>query len=134
MNEKNKKIGAHEEWERAQHTLQAAKVLATQKMWEDATSRAYYAAFHATQAILLTKGLQAKSHQGTIHLFIQEFVKTGVIEPAYSQSLARTAKYREEADYRHNMVFTKDQVDQSIREVEQFLQRIEIFLKKSDYL
>ena len=90
---------------------------------EGATSRTYYAAFHGTQAILLTEGLQPKSHQGTIYLFIHHFVKTGRIEPEYSQILARAAKYREEADYRHTMVFTKEQTSETIREVEFFLKR-----------
>lgn len=134
MNEKNKAVNINEEWERALTVLKEAKILASQELWEGATSRAYYAAFHVTQALLLTESLQPKSHQGTIHLFVQHFVKTGLIEPEYSQILARAAKYREEADYRHSMVFTKQQTDQTIQEAGLFLNRIEQYLRKNNYL
>lgn len=133
MNEKNKKINIDEEWQRAQTVLKEAKVLAEQELWEGATSRAYYAAFHATQAVLLTEGLQPKTHQGTIHLFNYHFVKKGRIEPEYSQVLARAAKYREEADYRHNMTFTKQQTEETIEEVENFLKRMQSFLHQGGY-
>lgn len=131
MNEKNKQINIQEEWSRAQTVLKEAKSLADQEFLEGATSRAYYAAFHATQAVLLTQGLQPKTHQGTMYLFNHHFVKAGLIEPEYSQVLARAAKYREEADYRHNMTFTKSQTQQTIEEVERFLKRMDAFLQQS---
>ena len=134
MNEKNKILNIQDEWTRAGNALKEARVLADQSLWEGATSRTYYAAFHGTQAILLTEGLQPKSHQGTIYLFTHHFVKTGRIEPEYSQILARAAKYREEADYRHTMVFTKEQTSETIREVESFLKRTERFLRDAGCL
>lgn len=133
MNERNKVLNIRDEWERAGVVLKEAKVLAAQDLWEGATSRTYYSAFHATQAALLTEGLQPKSHQGTLYLFNHHFAKKGVIEPEYSQILARAAKYREEADYRHTMVFTKEQTEQTIKEVERFLKRIKVFLKEKGY-
>ena len=133
MNAKNKKLNIQDEWTRAQTVLKEAKVLIDQGLLEGATSRAYYAAFHATQAVLLTKELQPKTHQGTLYLFNHHFVKTGLIEPEYSQVLARAAKYREEADYKHNMVFTRKQTEQTIEEIEHFLKRVDSFLNESKY-
>ena len=133
MNEINKVTNIQQEWVRATTTLKEARTLAGQELWEGATSRAYYAAFHATQALLLTESLQPKSHQGVIHQFVHNFVKKGLIEPEYSQILARAAKYREEADYRHTMVFTRAQTEQTIQEVELFLKRMAQYLQKVGY-
>lgn len=133
MNAKNKTINIQDEWERALATLKEAKVLLAENMLEGATSRAYYAAFHATQAALLTRGLQPRSHQGVLHLFNHHFVKGGDIEPEYSQILAKAAKYREEADYRHAMVFTGEQTKQTIKDVELFLKRVKKFLVEAGY-
>lgn len=133
MNDKNKNLNIQDEWTRANTVLREAKVLADQELWEGATSRAYYAAFHAVQALLLTEGLQPKTHQGTLYLFNHHFVKKSLIEAEYSQILARAAKYREEADYRHTMTFTKVQTDQTIMEVESFLKRLETYLHKAGY-
>lgn len=133
MNDRNKSLNINEEWQRALTTLKAANVLASQQLWEDATSRAYYAAFHATQAVLLTESLQPKTHQGTLHLFNYHFVKSGRLDPKYTQILARAAKYREEADYRHAMTFTGEQTTQTIREVQQFLEGMQQFLLSAGY-
>lgn len=133
MNDCNKALNISEEWQRALTTVKAANILASQQLWEDATSRAYYAAFHATQAVLLTESLQPKSHQGTLHLFNYHFVKSGRLDPKYTQILARAAKYREEADYRHAMTFTEDQTTQTIREVHQFLDGMNQFLTSLGY-
>lgn len=133
MNEKNKQLNIQDEWNRANTVLKESKVLAEQQLWEGATSRAYYSAFHAVQALLLTQGLQPKTHTGTLYLFNHHFVKAGLIEPEYSQILARAAKYREEADYRHTMVFTKAQTEQTLQEVIHFLKKMEEFLRKSGH-
>lgn len=133
MNEKNKALNIQDEWQRAIMVLKEAKLLTSQELWEGATSRAYYAAFHATQAVLLTESFQPKTHQGTLYLFNHHFIKKGIIEPEYSQILARAAKYREEADYRHTMTFTKNQTDQTLKEVESFLKRMETYLKNTGF-
>ncbi len=133
MNQENKAINIAEEWQRAETVLREAKLLASQALLEGAMSRAYYAAFHATQAVLLTQALQAKSHRGAIYLFTHHFIKTGQIEPEFSQMLARAAKYREEADYRHTMVFTQSHTDHTIQEVDTFLARLKNFLQRAGY-
>lgn len=133
MNVQNRQYNIDDEWQRAKNCLAAAHVLLAQLMLEDAMSRAYYAAFHATQAVLLCEGLEPKSHHGLMHLFGRHFVKTGRIEPQYSQILARAAKYREEADYRHTMIFTADHTTQTVQEVEAFIQRIQQFLQSAGF-
>lgn len=133
MNRQNQQANILDEWQRAEQALREAQVLADSKLYEGATSRAYYAAFHATQAALLTESLQPKSHHGVMYLFVHHFVKTGRIEPRYSQILARAAKYREEADYRHTMVFTAEQTTQTIHEVTDFLQRMQTYLTTTGF-
>lgn len=133
MNAKNKITNIQDEWERTITTLGEANILFEKNLFEGATSRAYYVAFHAAQAALITIEHQPKTHQGCLHLFNYHFVKSGEIEPLYSQILARAAKYREEADYRHTMVFTKDQTKQTIEEVELLLKRVKKLLIKKGY-
>lgn len=49
---------------RAEQSLQAAKVLLEKGLLADSVSRAYYAMFHATVGLLYQTGLHAKSHAG----------------------------------------------------------------------
>ena len=47
------------------HTkLRVARELNERHEWDDVVSRAYYAAFHAAQAVLLAEGHQAETHRG----------------------------------------------------------------------
>lgn len=63
--------------ERGVSTLQAAKILLKSGFPNDAASRAYYAAFHAATALLLSKNLSFGSHAGVLRAINLNFVKTG---------------------------------------------------------
>ena len=65
----------------------------------DASSRAYYAVFHAITAALATRGLSFSSHAQTIGAFNREFVKTGVLSPNTTRQLQRLFEDRQTADY-----------------------------------
>ena len=62
-------------------------------------SRFYYAAFHHVHALLVSEGLQAKTHSGAHALLYSHFVKTGKIPSRIAQRFAQLQKYREQADY-----------------------------------
>lgn len=63
--------------QKAEKKLKVAEKLFDSEDYEDAVSRAYYAVFHTTQALLLTEGVKADTHKGVITLFGLLFVKTG---------------------------------------------------------
>lgn len=73
--------------EKAKAKLRVAEGLLKNKDYEDAVSRAYYSAFHAAQAVLLTEGLTATTHQGLVNLFGLHLVKTGKFEKKYGKYL-----------------------------------------------
>lgn len=124
MNQKNRILNIKEEVREAEEALKDAELLFKNKRFQGATSRAYYAAFHMIQALLLTKGLEARSHHGVAHLFRLHFIKTKMVEPKYSQILARAQKYREEADYSHAMEFSREQTEGTISEVKDLISGI----------
>lgn len=65
----------------------------------EASSRAYYAAFHAITAILATRGLSFSSHTQTIGAFNREFVKSGVFPAETTWRLQRLFEDRQTEDY-----------------------------------
>lgn len=99
MTGENRKENARLEFEKAEASLRAAQALQDLGLWDDAVSRAYYAAFHAAIAALLSAGLQARTHAGAHDLFFQNFVATGLVDRALSKDLAALQRYREQADY-----------------------------------
>ncbi len=67
--------------------------------WDDSVSRAYYAAFHAAQAALLTEGQRGETHKGLVTLFGLLLVKTGKFEKRWGKFLANLKDDREAGDY-----------------------------------
>jgi uncharacterized protein (UPF0332 family) len=49
--------------------------------------------------VLLTEGLEPKSHEGALRLFGLHFVKPGAFEAKDSHIFSKLMKLREEADY-----------------------------------
>ena len=62
---------------RARAVLEQARVLREAGHPDGAVSRAYYAAFHAARAMVLSIGLEPRSHRGLTTLLGQHFVLPG---------------------------------------------------------
>ena len=67
--------------------------------WGDAASRAYYSAFHAVSAALLSLGQSYSSHAQVLGAFNREFVRTGKVPPDFTRILNRLFEDRQTGDY-----------------------------------
>lgn len=119
MNASNKKINLHLETDKGDAALRQAEILFESKEYDGAVSRAYYAVFHYAQAILFSKGLEAKSHQGLGRLFGLHFVMTKIFEKKFSTILSHAQKAREESDYYPEIPFSKEEATLRIMETNQ---------------
>ena len=108
MTEENKKRNIAEEIVRAGEAMGAADLLFERGFLNDAVSRLYYFVLYHIRALLLSKGLEPKSHEGALRLFALHFVKEGLFEAKVSHVFSKLMKYREEADYNPSYTFTKE--------------------------
>ena len=65
--------------------MNEAKEVIKLGFWSLAGNRLYYAAFHMASALLLDKGITARSHSGVIHLIGAQFVTKGLLEKEYGR-------------------------------------------------
>ena len=72
---------------RAEETLREMEALFQRELYNGAVDRAYYAAFHAAAAALLTLDLEFARHSAVIAHFGKEFAKTGKLDPQHHQTL-----------------------------------------------
>ncbi len=100
--------------------------------YEDAVSRAYYAVYHAVQALLLTEGEKAESHKGAVTLFGLLFVKTGKFERNLGKYLANLKDDRESGDYEVLSYIDKETAETAISEATEFLKAAKLYLKNID--
>jgi len=84
---------------KAQQKLAAARKDMEFRFFGEASSRAYYAAFHAVSAVLAHHGLAFSSHAQTLAAFNREFVKTAVFPSDTFRKLQRLFEDRQLADY-----------------------------------
>lgn len=91
------------------------------KVFIDAISRAYYAFFDAANALLITKGLVAKTHAGVITLFSLHFIKSKLIPLKYIRFFRQAKDAREQADYEILKKFSKLEAKQIIQTAQDFV-------------
>ena len=87
IEEKKALIGYRKQ--KAYDSLKEAKAVAQLGFWNLAGNRLYYAAFHMASALLLDKGIVAKTHSGVIHLIGAKFVTQGLLEREYGRLFSR---------------------------------------------
>ena len=115
--------------EKAERKLEVAEKLFNSSDYEDSVSRAYYAVFHATQALLLTEGEKAETHKGVVTLFSLLFVKTGKFRRDLLKYLANLKDERENGDYEIFSYTDKDSAAVAIAEAREFLKESKSYLK-----
>ncbi|MDO8836137.1 MAG: HEPN domain-containing protein [Vicinamibacterales bacterium] len=123
MTPANRRANIAAEFARADESMRAARVLVDAGLRHDAESRLYYAIYHAAMAILLTEGIEPRSHAGTTSLLGLHFVKTGRMDPDDARLFARIQKYRIEADYGRDFVLTDAAIKEDLAACEGFLKR-----------
>lgn len=134
MNEENRRKNILEEIDRADESMRASDLLFDNDFVRDAVAKLYYTLLYAVRAILLTKGLEPKSHEGALRLFGTHFVKEGVFEARDSHIFSKLMKYRQEADYNPAYTFTHEDYTEVRKEAEQVIHKVRSMLKEVRYL
>ena len=119
MTGENRKQNIGDELAKANDAFRAADTLINAGLPNDAVSRTYYGAFHLMRAALISRGVEAKTHAGTIKLFNRELTQKNVLPP-FNKLLTGLAGSREAADYETSVSFTVDEARAILTEVDAF--------------
>ena len=120
--------------QKAENKAEVAVKLFKSGDYEDAVSRAYYAVFHAAQALLLTEGHTADTHKGVVTLFGLFFVKTGKFAKHIGKYLATLKDDRESVDYEIFSYIDEDSAQTAIAEAQEFLSHAKQYLHNSGFI
>jgi len=116
--------------EKARSKLRVARDLVQRGEWDDAVSRAYYAAFHAAQAALLTEGQRGETHQGVLTLFGLLLVKTGKLDRKWGRALANLKDDRETGDYEAMSWIDEERARRAVEEAEGFVEAVGAYIAR----
>ena len=134
MTDENKSANIQEELARAASALRAASLLAENNLLNDAVSRLYYFLLYHVRALLLTVGLEARSHETAPRLFGLHFVRKGIFGRDSSHLFSVLMKYREEADYNPFYSFTQQDFQELKGQVVNLASKIKTWIREQGYL
>jgi uncharacterized protein (UPF0332 family) len=119
---------------KAPRALDDAEFNLAAQRFEVAVGRAYYAAFHAARAALLTVGVQPRTHRGVNERHNLELVEPGQIEPEFLSIRGREQADRETADDSVEETITGDRARIRVSDARRFLDRIDAFLRAGGWV
>ena len=103
--------------------------------YKAAANRSYYAIFDAIRAVLiLQEEPQRSKHSGVIAQFRQEYIKTGLFDKRYSQTISDAFEIRNEADYDVAYLISMEEVQVQIERADEFLRAVETYLRNANVL
>ncbi|MDF0668375.1 MAG: HEPN domain-containing protein [Nitrospira sp.] len=114
---------------KAREKARVARDLYAKGEWDDAISRAYYAAYHAAQAALLTEGQRGDTHKGVVMLFGLLLVKTGKLDKKWGKCLSNLKDDLEAGDYDALSYLDEDTARRAVHEAEAFVEAVEQYLR-----
>ena len=120
--------------EKAEQKLAVARRLFEAADFDDAVSRAYYAAFHAVRALLVTVGQNPTTHHGAVTLFNLLFIKTGKFSRELGRFLTNLKDDRETADYELFANVDQALAETAIMEAGRLLEEATAFLRREGFI
>ncbi|MBM3236092.1 HEPN domain-containing protein [Candidatus Poribacteria bacterium] len=115
--------------DKAESSLNAAKMLLREGYISESVSRAYYAMFYAAKAMLAEDGISRNKHSGVIANFGERYARTGRITREFHKQLNTAFEERSRADYEYSWRMTEADARIRITEAEAFVQEIKSQLR-----
>ena len=109
---------------RADETLEDARILANAGRWNACVNRLYYACFYAVTGLLVRHGFSSSKHTGVRSLFNRHYVRTGKIPKDLARIYNDLFERRQEGDYIDFVRFQESQVMPWISEAEEFIEYV----------
>jgi uncharacterized protein (UPF0332 family) len=115
--------------DRAREDIETARELFNSGRYRAVVNRSYYAIFSVTTALLLTQRIERSKHVGVESAFIQNFIKTGIIETEYGKIYDYIRKKREESDYSVRITIDKETAEKVVDDAEKFIVHLAEYLR-----
>lgn len=115
--------------DRANETMQEARLLAKEKFYNAAINRLYYACFYAVQALLLKNQITASTHAGVKSMLSLHFVAKGLLPKELGKTYSRLFEIRHSGDYDDFAYCDKEMTDVYTPKAEIFINKIKELLE-----
>lgn len=118
--------------ERADETIEEAKLLAGDGHFNAAMSRLYYSCFYAASALLVAHGISTSSHAGVKTMLSLHFVSKDLLAKEHGKTFSRLFEIRHSGDYDDFVYCDKEMTDEYTPKAEAFISQIKELLKQDN--
>ncbi|MFQ5652244.1 MAG: HEPN domain-containing protein [bacterium] len=130
MTAKNRVVWIQKLMRRSQSSMEAATSLYEKEFYEEAISRAYYAMFYLTQAVLATKDLYRKRHSAVISAFAEHFTNQELLPRDLHTKLHTAFEERLASDYDMDSLKSGAEAQEVLEGAQEFKHQIIPFLQE----
>ncbi len=111
--------------ERAYERLDAAEVLLSQGFYNDAISRAYYAIYAISRAILILYDIRASTHEGVKTMLLKELIREARLLPEdFAKKFSILKTLREDVDYEDFVRYSREDAEEALGIAREFVEKI----------
>ena len=109
----------------AKDDLSSARILLRAGEYKGANNRAYYAIFHAINAVHAVNGDAFKRHNDAIANFNKSYVKTEIFPREIGRKISEAEEIRHASDYDDFYIASREETERQIDVADEFLQLVE---------
>lgn len=130
LNEQNRIDLTNYRLERAEESLQEARILVEQAHFNAAINRLYYACFYAASALLIRNGISSQTHAGVKTMLGLHFVSKGILSIEYGKTFSRLFEIRHSSDYDDFVYCDKELYDEYAPRAQKFVEAVKELIGK----
>ena len=109
----------------AKSDLKSAKILLDAEEYKAANNRAYYAIFHAINAVHALNEKAYKRHKDAVANFNKDYVKTEIFPREICRKIGEAEEIRHASDYDDFYIASKEESERQVAVAAEFIQMVE---------
>lgn len=109
----------------ARSDLKSARILLAAEEYKGANNRAYYAIFHAINAIHALSGKAYKRHKDAIGNFNKDYVKTEIFPREIGRRIGEAEEIRHASDYDDFYIASREESERQVAVADEFIRLVE---------
>ena len=130
LNDEDRELLIHNYLEKSRTTIKKVEFLVENSEYQLAVNRIYYGIYYSLSALAIKHQYSTSKHAQLIGWFNRTFVKAGAIEKEFSKMIRKAFENRMEGDYNVFADFSKEEVEQSLKEMKIVIQALEKLIKE----
>lgn len=114
----------------AKDNLRSARILLEAREYKSANNRAYYAIFHAVNAVHALNGNAFKRHKDAIANFNKNYVKTEIFPREIGRKIGEAEEIRHASDYDIFYIASREECERQVAVADEFIQMVEKYCER----